>query len=60
MRFTRVLLALDAGAPDNDVLPLSISAEAIRLNWNRASKRIIADAQTRVALERADVLPYAG
>jgi hypothetical protein len=34
----------------------ALSAEAMRLDWNRASRRIIRKAQERVALEPADAL----
>jgi hypothetical protein len=35
---------------------LALSAEALRLDWNRASRRIIQKAQERVALEPVDAL----
>jgi hypothetical protein len=35
---------------------LTRSAEAIRLNWNRGSLRIVRDAQDRVALERPRIV----
>jgi hypothetical protein len=35
---------------------LALSAEALRLDWNRASRRIIRKAQERVALEPVDAL----
>jgi hypothetical protein len=60
MRLTKLLLALDMVASQNDALPPALSAEAMRLNWNRASRRIVEDAQKRVALERADLLQFAG
>jgi hypothetical protein len=62
MRLTKLLLALDmvASQNDNDALPPALSAEATRLNWNRASRRIVEDAQKQVALERADLLQFAG
>jgi hypothetical protein len=34
----------------------ALSAEAVRLDWNRASRRIIRKAQERVALDPADAL----
>jgi len=34
----------------------ALSAEAVRRDWNRASRRIIRKAQERVALEPADAL----
>ena len=40
-------------APHGGMRALVLSAEAVRLSWNRASQRIIHEAQERVALERA-------
>jgi hypothetical protein len=49
--FTTTIPASHGGAQ-----ALALSAEAVRLSWNRASSRIIHEAQERVALQSADTL----
>ncbi len=54
MELTRMMSS--PNAPHDNARDLAISAEAMRLNWNRVSQRIVRDAQERVALERPQVL----
>jgi hypothetical protein len=54
MELTR--MASPPNAPLDNARDLAISAEAMRLHWNRVSQRIVRDAQERVALERPQVL----
>ncbi len=49
-------MASPPNAPLDNARDLAISVEAMRLNWNRVSQRIVRDAQERVALERPQVL----
>ena len=49
-------MASTPNAPHDNARDLAISAEAMRLHWNRVSQRIVRDAQERVALERPQVL----
>ena len=46
----------DAVTSHEDARALARSAEAIRLNWNRGSQRIVGNAQDRVALERPRIV----
>ena len=52
MEFLKPVFTLSAVTSDDYARALVRSAEAVRLNWNRGSRRIIGDAQDRVALER--------
>ena len=52
-RHAEPLSATDMPALYGGARALVLSAEAVRLSWNRASQRIIHEAQERVALEPA-------
>lgn len=56
MRHTEPLSTTDMPAPNGGARALALSAEAVRVRWNRSSRRIVHEAQERVALERADTL----
>jgi hypothetical protein len=56
MKLLKPAFALNAVASHDDPRALARSAEAVRVNWNRGSRRIIGDAQDRVALERPRIV----
>jgi hypothetical protein len=56
MRLVKLARTPDAETAHGDPLALARSAEAIRLNWNRGSRRIVGYAQDRVALERPRIV----
>ena len=56
MELVKPILTLNAVTSLEDARALARSTEAIRLNWNRGSRRIVGDAQDRVALERPRIV----
>ena len=56
MKLVKPIFTVNALTPGDDPRALARSAEAIRLNWNRGSRRIVGDAQDRVALERPRIV----
>jgi hypothetical protein len=60
MRSMRTLLALAVAGSSSTVLARSASDRAVSLHWNRASRRIIHDAQEKIALVQADLQYDAG
>jgi hypothetical protein len=56
MEFAKPPLTLIALTSHDDPRARARSAEAVRLNWNRGSRRIVGDAQDRVALERPRIV----
>jgi hypothetical protein len=53
MELERMLSALGTLVPPNAALALAISERALDRNWDRTSRRIVKEAQDRIALERA-------
>ena len=56
MEVLKPVFTLTTVTSDDYARALARSAEAVRLNWNRGSRRIVGDAQDRVALERPRVV----
>ena len=56
MKLVKLALIADAPNSHDDPRALARSAEAVRLNWNRGSRRIVTSAQDRVALERPRIV----
>jgi len=56
MELVKPVFTLGAVASHDDPRALARSAEAVRLNLNRGSRRIVGDAQDRVALERPRIV----
>jgi hypothetical protein len=56
MELVKPTFTLHALTGLEDARALTRSAEAVRLNWNRGSRRIVRDAQDRVALERPRIV----
>ena len=56
MELAKPAVTLNMVSSHDDPRALARSAEAIRLNWNRGSRRIVGDAQDRVALERPRIV----
>jgi hypothetical protein len=56
MELVKPIFTLNAVPSHDDPRALARSAEAVRLNWNRGSRRIVGDAQDRVALERPRIV----
>jgi hypothetical protein len=50
-RQTELLAAAPAPSPHDGAWAYAHAAEAVRLSWNRASQRIVREAQERVALD---------
>jgi hypothetical protein len=59
MRSTRTLLALAIAGSFDAALARSTADKAVALHWNRTSRRIIHDAQEKIALAQAG-LPQSG
>jgi hypothetical protein len=58
MKSTGLLLALAVAGPSGAALTRAASDRAISLHWNRASQRIIRDAQEKIALGEAGQPPF--
>jgi hypothetical protein len=56
MELVKLAFTPNAVTSHEDARALVRSAEAIRLNWNRGSQRIVGDAQDRVALQRPRIV----
>jgi hypothetical protein len=56
MKLVKLAPTPDAPNSHDDPRALARSTEAVRLNWNRGSRRIVGDAQDRVALERPRIV----
>ena len=56
MKLVKLALIADAPNSHDDPRALERSAEAVRLNWNHGSRRVVGDAQDRVALERPRIV----
>jgi len=56
MKLVKPAVILNAVTSYDDPRALARSVEAVRLNWNRGSRRIVGDAQDRVALERPRIV----
>ena len=56
MKLVKPAVTLNAVTSYDDPRALARSAEVARVNWNRGSRRIVGDAQDRVALERPRIV----
>jgi hypothetical protein len=53
MELERLLSALGTLVPPSAALALAISKQALDRKWDRTSRRIVKEAQEKVAIERA-------